>query len=98
MFVRVSSGDGSGCPEAPDQPLPGEGARPGKICPVSLAFPGMTADRRGRTPARATPRPRSDRFGSESPLSATWRPAVLERAVLAGLGSGGEEMLDELAA
>jgi GTP-binding protein HflX len=36
-------------------------------------------------------------MGSESPLSATWRPAVSERAVLAGLG-GDEEMLDELAA
>ena len=40
-----------------------------------------------------------DRVGSESPLSATWRPAVLERAVLVGLDSGaGEEALDELAA
>src|SRR6266536_1737885 len=40
-----------------------------------------------------------DRLGSESPLSATWRPAVLERAVLVGLDSGaGEETLDELAA
>src|SRR5204863_7343700 len=40
-----------------------------------------------------------DRYGSESPLSATWRPAVQERAVLAGLLDGrGEETLDELAA
>jgi GTP-binding protein HflX len=40
-----------------------------------------------------------DRYGSESPLSATWRPAVQERAVLAGLVDGrGEETLDELAA
>jgi len=35
----------------------------------------------------------------ESPLSATWRPAVRERAVLVGVGSGiAEEDLDELAA
>jgi GTPase len=41
----------------------------------------------------------SDRYGSESPLSATWRPAVRERAVLAGLIDGrGEDTLDELAA
>src|SRR5947208_2233140 len=40
-----------------------------------------------------------DRYGSESPLSATWRPAVQERAVLAGLLDGrGEETLEELAA
>jgi GTPase len=40
-----------------------------------------------------------ERFGSESPLSATWRPAVRERAVLVGLASGVEEdSLDELAA
>jgi GTPase len=40
-----------------------------------------------------------DRYGSESPLSATWRPAVQERAILAGLLDGrGEETLDELAA
>jgi GTP-binding protein HflX len=36
---------------------------------------------------------------SESPLSATWRPAVFERAVLVGLDRGGEDSaLDELAA
>jgi GTP-binding protein HflX len=36
---------------------------------------------------------------SESPLSATWRPAVRERAVLVGLGPGlSEADLDELAA
>jgi GTP-binding protein HflX len=35
----------------------------------------------------------------ESPLSATWRPAVRERAVLVGVGRGiAEEDLDELAA
>ena len=35
----------------------------------------------------------------ESPLSATWRPAVRERAVLVGVGKGiAEEDLDELAA
>jgi GTPase len=40
-----------------------------------------------------------DRYQSESPLSATWRPAVQERAVLVGLGNGLEEdSLDELAA
>jgi GTP-binding protein HflX len=38
-------------------------------------------------------------FGSESPLSATWRPAVREKAVLVGLGVGSDEgSLDELAA
>src|SRR5438034_2589827 len=40
-----------------------------------------------------------DRYSSESPLSATWRPAVRERAVLAGLVNGSdEESLQELAA
>ncbi len=40
-----------------------------------------------------------DRLGSESPLSATWRPAVQERAVLVGLAPDGDEAsLDELAA
>ena len=35
----------------------------------------------------------------ESPLSATWRPAVREQAVLVGVGRGiAEEDLDELAA
>ena len=35
----------------------------------------------------------------ESPLSATWRPRVRERAVLVGVGRGmAEEDLDELAA
>ncbi len=40
------------------------------------------------------------RYGSESPLSATWRPATFERAVLVGLTPPGaaEEALDELAA
>ncbi len=39
----------------------------------------------------------SDRYTSESPLSATWRPAVWERAVLVGLApAGDEEALDEL--
>jgi GTPase len=41
----------------------------------------------------------TDRLGSESPLSATWRPAVQERAVLVGLAQDGDEgHLDELAA
>jgi GTP-binding protein HflX len=40
-----------------------------------------------------------DRYQSESPLSATWRPAVRERAVLVGLSDGLDEYsLDELAA
>ena len=40
-----------------------------------------------------------DRPGSESPLSATWRPAIRERALLVGLTRGGDEhLLDELAA
>src|SRR5947208_14925152 len=40
-----------------------------------------------------------DRYSSESPLSATWRPAVRERAVLAGLVNGtDDESLQELAA
>ena len=37
-------------------------------------------------------------MGSESPLSATWRPAVAERAIVAGIvRSGDEDALDELA-
>ncbi len=40
----------------------------------------------------------TDRIGSESPLSATWRPAVREKAVLVGLVRGAdEEALEELA-
>lgn len=40
-----------------------------------------------------------DRYASESPLSATWRPAVRERAVLAGLVNGSDDdSLGELAA
>jgi GTPase len=40
----------------------------------------------------------SDRLGSESPLSAKWRPRIQERAVLVGVGPGAdEEELDELA-
>jgi GTP-binding protein HflX len=40
-----------------------------------------------------------DRYQSESPLSATWQPAVRERAVLVGLADGLEEdSLAELAA
>jgi GTPase len=42
---------------------------------------------------------KADRRISESPLSATWRPAVRERAVLVGAGPGAsEEDLEELAA
>jgi GTP-binding protein HflX len=52
--------------------------------------PPVSARRRGTHAA--------DRAGSESPLSAGWRPAVLERAILVGLAWGGdEEVLDELA-
>jgi GTP-binding protein HflX len=41
----------------------------------------------------------TERYGSESPLSATWRPAVWERAVLVGLSGGAlEDGLGELAA
>ena len=44
-------------------------------------------------------RPRPARTVSESPLSATWRPRVRERAVLVGVGPGREPGdLDELAA
>jgi GTP-binding protein HflX len=40
----------------------------------------------------------ADRTGSESPLSATWRPAVRERAVLVGVGPRADEgSLEELA-
>lgn len=39
----------------------------------------------------------SDRLGSESPLSSTWRPRVQERAVLVGIAHA-DEALDELAA
>jgi GTP-binding protein HflX len=42
-----------------------------------------------------------ERIGSESPLSATWRPAVRERAILVGLArdsSDEDEALEELAA
>jgi GTPase len=40
---------------------------------------------------------RKERYGSESPLSATWRPVVWERAILVGLAPAGEEeALDEL--
>src|SRR5438874_6374972 len=42
---------------------------------------------------------RTGRDWQESPLSATWRPAIREKAVLVGLGRRSEEAgLDELAA
>src|SRR2546430_8809950 len=48
-------------------------------------------------PRRRPQKPRQ--LGSESPLSATWRPAVSERAVVVGLARGRDgEALDELAA
>ncbi len=57
---------------------------------------------RGRTPSRKPAdggRGRTARAVSESPLSATWRPRVRERAVLVGVGPGvSEGDLDELAA
>jgi GTP-binding protein HflX len=54
----------------------------------------MTEDR-----SRPATRPASPRRTLESPLSATWRPRVRERAVLVGVGPGvAEEDLDELAA
>jgi GTP-binding protein HflX len=47
----------------------------------------------------AKPKRTDERQVLESPLSATWRPAVRERAVLVGVGRGMvEEDLDELAA
>ncbi len=47
----------------------------------------------------AKPRRTEQREVLESPLSATWRPRVRERAVLVGVGRGmAEEDLDELAA
>jgi GTP-binding protein HflX len=49
--------------------------------------------------SRPATRPASPRRTLESPLSATWRPTVRERAVLVGVGPGvAEEDLDELAA
>jgi GTP-binding protein HflX len=39
----------------------------------------------------------TDRLGSESPLSATWRPRIQERVVLVGIALS-EDALDELAA
>jgi len=60
----------------------------------------MTARDRSRTAPRVPSRvPGGDRRVLESPLSATWRPATRERAVLVGVGRGiAEEDLDELAA
>ncbi len=50
------------------------------------------------TSGRRDPRP-VERQVLESPLSATWRPAVREKAVLVGVGPGiAEDDLDELAA
>ena len=50
-------------------------------------------------PGRERNRRPTERQVLESPLSATWRPAVRERAVLVGVGPGiAEDDLDELAA
>src|SRR5437763_2576756 len=52
-----------------------------------------------RGPRMTERRRRPRRAVAESPLSATWRPAVRERAVLVGLGRQADEAaLDELAA
>jgi GTPase len=57
-------------------------------------FPGLRGRRLSLCPSIMP-----DRYQSESPLSATWRPAVRERAVLVGLSDGlDEHSLDELAA
>jgi GTPase len=59
-----------------------------------------TRDGRARTGdgAAAAGRRVRERYRSESPLSATWRPTASERAVLVGLGSvQDDEILDELA-
>src|SRR2546425_9158145 len=49
--------------------------------------------------SRAGKGPRTPRGVAESPLSATWRPAIREKAVLVGVGPGYEKRnLDELAA
>ena len=59
-------------------------------------MPDRQRPRRGGSGGRATS---SDRAILESPLSATWQPAVRERAVLVGVGPGiSDEDLDELAA
>ena len=84
----------------------------GLPCGLIIGYRGRR-DRREGSPERPAARPRgldelmapSDRRRVarrqvlESPLSATWRPAVRERAVLVGVGPGiAEEDLDELAA
>ena len=57
-------------------------------------MPERARPRRARTQARGT-----DRAILESPLSATWQPAIRERAVLVGVGPGiTDDDLDELAA
>jgi GTP-binding protein HflX len=57
-------------------------------------MPERERPRRARTQARG-----SDRAILESPLSATWQPAIRERAVLVGVGPGiTDDDLDELAA
>jgi len=51
------------------------------------------------TPGRERNRRPPERQVLESPLSATWRPAVREKAVLVGVGPGiAEDDLDELVA
>src|SRR5207247_6048047 len=72
-------------------------------CLRSILGPALAE---AQVPERSRQRPRpaggagGDRYGSESPLSATWRPSVQERALLVGLGAGadGGDGLSELAA
>src|SRR5688572_4367740 len=59
----------------------------------------MPERERARRATVAGPRTGTDRAILESPLSATWQPAVRERAILVGVGPGiSDEDLDELAA
>ena len=54
-------------------------------------------DRRRPPKGGARDAGRRERYGSESPLSAGWRPVVWEKAILVGLApAGDEEALDEL--
>ena len=82
---------------------PGTGLRrPGRGLHPHLALGPRRPAGRGHRPhpgaAALSTRRRHDQ-GSESPLSARWRPAVAERAVVAGIVRGGDEdSLDELAA
>src|SRR5437867_6077016 len=82
--VSVSVGRGINTePETPGNRFRGKGRFPGLRGRRLLLFPSIMPDR----------------YQSESPLSATWRPAIRERAVLVGLSDGlDDSSLDELAA